>query len=454
MSSQGSHRPGSFSITWMWQDALTPRGRGIVAFVVIGLFVALLLSPGLVPTAGAAMLGIWVGAIATLFLARIGYFAASVPVVLVGGSGPQPVRLRVRPGSKRGRVETLDAPDLVPAADADREPRPSERVLGVVRDGAARAYPLRILSVREAVNDTLGGRPIAVTWSPFCYAGRVFDAVAAGGSGEPVRFVSSGQSMLNSPLLADRASGSLYVQYLGRPLGLSGEDERLPEIPAVNTTWEAWSAAYPETLLLQDPVAPDHDVFETYYMSSRAGLYRAPRRDHRWPAKEVVAGVEINGDPRGFPLLWLREQPVVCEEVGGERVLIVFEQMSATVLGFRPVVDGRSLEFIAAVAEPTQGDAPADVSGPGLDGGGEDDATGRAYEPLILQDQETGSRWHALRGECLDGELAGATMDRVPAALSFWFAWSNFHPGARLMARPAVNLPGPSESHEADANRT
>ncbi len=95
-----------------------------------------------------------------------------------------------------------------------------------------------------------------------------------------------------------------------------------------------------------------------------------------------------------------------------------------------------------------------ELSGPGLDGGGEDDATGRAYEPLILQDQEPGSRWHALRGECLDGELAGATMERVPAALSFWFAWSNFHPGARLMARPAVNLPGPSESHEADANRT
>jgi Protein of unknown function (DUF3179) len=43
---------------------------------------------------------------------------------------------------------------------------PDELVLGVEIGGEARAYPLNMLSGpnREILNDTLGGRSIAVTW--------------------------------------------------------------------------------------------------------------------------------------------------------------------------------------------------------------------------------------------------------------------------------------------------
>lgn len=37
-------------------------------------------------------------------------------------------------------------------------------VLGLVVDGDARAYPLRILSWHELVNDTVGGVPVLVSW--------------------------------------------------------------------------------------------------------------------------------------------------------------------------------------------------------------------------------------------------------------------------------------------------
>ena len=41
---------------------------------------------------------------------------------------------------------------------------PSERVIGVSINGDHRAYPLNLLSRHEIVNDTVGGKPIAVTW--------------------------------------------------------------------------------------------------------------------------------------------------------------------------------------------------------------------------------------------------------------------------------------------------
>ncbi len=41
---------------------------------------------------------------------------------------------------------------------------PDERVIGLSINGDHRAYPLKLLSRHEIVNDTIGGTPVAVTW--------------------------------------------------------------------------------------------------------------------------------------------------------------------------------------------------------------------------------------------------------------------------------------------------
>lgn len=71
-------------------------------------------------------------------------------------------------------IVTLLPPDAIPAIDnpiffetteeADAVYSESEYVLGVEIDGDARAYSVPLLSSHEIVNDTVGGRPIAVTW--------------------------------------------------------------------------------------------------------------------------------------------------------------------------------------------------------------------------------------------------------------------------------------------------
>ena len=40
----------------------------------------------------------------------------------------------------------------------------SDQVIGMVVDGEAKAYPLKILNWHEVVNDTVNGMPIAVTF--------------------------------------------------------------------------------------------------------------------------------------------------------------------------------------------------------------------------------------------------------------------------------------------------
>ena len=64
----------------------------------------------------------------------------------------------------RDGIPAIDNPQFQSAEEADEEYAPDELVIGVNYDGDARAYSIPFLSGREIVNDTVGGRKIAVTW--------------------------------------------------------------------------------------------------------------------------------------------------------------------------------------------------------------------------------------------------------------------------------------------------
>ena len=76
----------------------------------------------------------------------------SIPLAEIRGGGPP-----------KDGIPALDAPRFVPA-ERDTFLRPDDRVLGLVHNGEARAYPIRILSWHEIVNDTVGGDPLLVSW--------------------------------------------------------------------------------------------------------------------------------------------------------------------------------------------------------------------------------------------------------------------------------------------------
>lgn len=64
----------------------------------------------------------------------------------------------------RDAIPAIFNPRFYSAAEADAEYEPTERVLGVSINGESRAYSTSYLDRHEIVNDTVGGRKIAVTW--------------------------------------------------------------------------------------------------------------------------------------------------------------------------------------------------------------------------------------------------------------------------------------------------
>ena len=108
-------------------------------------------------------------------------------------------------------------------------------------------------------------------------------------------------------------------------------------------------------------------------------------------------------------------------------VCVVLERISATALAFDPRVDGRTLTF------EQEGENPRRPEEPELEG---DEPPEIDFEPLFLRDRETRSRWRAISAECVEGELLGRRLRRLPTSMGFWFAWSRFYPGAELMPPP------------------
>jgi len=66
-------------------------------------------------------------------------------------------------GPPKDGIPAILNPHMIAAGEASFMD-PEDQVIGVVINGQARAYPIKILNWHEVVNDTVDGAPIAVTF--------------------------------------------------------------------------------------------------------------------------------------------------------------------------------------------------------------------------------------------------------------------------------------------------
>lgn len=276
-------------------------------------------------------------------------------------------------------------------------------VIGVVRDGEARAYPLRILNWHEVVNESFGG-PLLVTYCPLC--GSAVVAVREAG-GETTRFGVSGLLHKNDLVMYDRATGSLWSQIEAQAINGELVGEKLQLVPSSFTTWGEWTAEYPDTGVMLPPpesgtitdAAPrdyDKDPYGGYEYSGRIGIGGSYDDDRLHP-KATVLGVARDDEARAYPLdRVIGAGGVVNDEVGGTPVVVaVTGDRDGSLVGYERRVDGETLTF--------EKDGAVLVAG--------------------------GSRWDPLTGRATDGPHEGATLavanERSPM---FFFAWLEFYP--------------------------
>ena len=204
-------------------------------------------------------------------------------------------------GPPRDGIPAINEPKFESAGEADWL-RDKDRVLALVIQGQARAYPIRILNWHEIVNDKVGDQRFAVTYCPLCGTGVVFSTNIANTS---LQFGVSGLLYNSDVLLYDRNTESLWSQIMGKAVAGKLKGTLLPQIPVTHTSWKDWVKNHPDTMVL----SRDTGSQRNYRNSPYAG-YEKTRRlyfkvSHKSPAnyhpKERVIGLEINGHFKAYP---------------------------------------------------------------------------------------------------------------------------------------------------------
>ncbi len=187
-----------------------------------------------------------------------------------------------------------------------------DRVIGVRVGDAARAYPIDVLNWHEIVNDTLGGRPIAVTYSPLTDAVGIYDRNVGS---ERLVFGVSGKVHDSNLLMFDRREEvpdeSLWSQLQGKALTGPLAGTRLAMIPAAYTTWGDWVRWNPETTV----IARDPGLYDMYKKRPYGTYYGSQRL--RFPAQPLPP-------PEGIPL----KSSIVAVPAGDGAVVLPLDDIA------------------------------------------------------------------------------------------------------------------------------
>lgn len=227
-------------------------------------------------------------------------------------------------GPPRDGIPALDHPKFVAAAQAAFL-KPGDRVLGIVRNGVAKAYPISIMNWHEIVNDRFGEDAVAITFCPLCGSGMAFLSRA---NDKTLDFGVSGLLYNSDVLLYDRQTQSLWSQLMRTAISGPLQGKRLTSVPLAHTDWADWKKRNPNTLVLSTDTGYSRDYRRDPYFgyeSSENVMFPVKFRAQGFHPKERVIGLEINGFFKAYPFAELaRTGGEVHDRVAGKQVTVRF----------------------------------------------------------------------------------------------------------------------------------
>ncbi len=176
-------------------------------------------------------------------------------------------------------------------------------VFGVEVNGEFRAYPRRIMEVREMVNDTLGGRSLGIPYCTLCGSAQAYftDRMPAGVQRPVLR--TSGLLIRSNKVMYDLNTFSVFDTFRGNAVTgpLAKKGIVLQQAGVVTTTWGEWKKAHPQTTVLVEALALGGDFDFRNNRDALGPIFPIGNVDPRLPVHEDVLGVVTDqGTPVAF----------------------------------------------------------------------------------------------------------------------------------------------------------
>ena len=200
-----------------------------------------------------------------------------------------------------------------------------DRILGFVEGGKAKAYPIKILNWHEIVNDSLGGKPVVITYCPLCGTGIGFYPVV---DERQLTFGVSGLLYQSDMVMYDHQSESLWSQISMEAIAGPMTGSKLPHIFLDHTTWGEWKKTHPTSLVLSTKTGIVRDYQRDPYMgyAQRTDLmFPVKQSNTRLPTKAWVLGLKVGKTSKAYPFSELKKvKTPVHDLVNGQHVQIQF----------------------------------------------------------------------------------------------------------------------------------
>ncbi|WP_374763979.1 DUF3179 domain-containing protein [Yunchengibacter salinarum] len=145
-------------------------------------------------------------------------------------------------------IPAVSSPRFQPAANYDLSA--NAPVISIHSDGVAKAYPLEILIWHEIVNDSLDGRPVAVTYCPLCNAAAVFDRRH---DDRVLEFGVSGHLRHSDLVMYDRQSQTWWQQFTGDGIVGKYAGNVLERLPNRLESFEDFKSRFPDGQVMVPP---------------------------------------------------------------------------------------------------------------------------------------------------------------------------------------------------------
>jgi len=219
-------------------------------------------------------------------------------------------------------IPAVDNPEISTAAKATWL-EDDDTIFGIVVNGEARAYPRRIMEVREMVNDTLGGRDLGIPYCTLCGSAQAYftDRLPAGVKRPILR--TSGLLIRSNKVMYDIETFSVFDTFLGKALTgpLADIGLQLEQTTVITTDWGTWRETYPNTTVMVEALALGRDFNLRETRDANGPIFPVGDVDPRLPVHEDVIGtIAVNGTPVAFPRARAFAALAAGQEVGIEGV--------------------------------------------------------------------------------------------------------------------------------------
>lgn len=220
---------------------------------------------------------------------------------------------------------------LLMANAAENKVDTGRSVIGVTMNGEAKAYPIQFLGFHHQVQDTIGGKPVMVTYCTVCRTGRVYEPTI---NGKYEKFRLVGMDHFNA-MFEDATTKSWWRQVTGEAIAGKLKGKKLPELFSTQTSLAEWLQLNPNSLIMQaDPAFSKQYDSTAKFENGKSKSDLTGTDSLSWKNKSWVIGIKAGANKKVYDWNTLKTERIIQDKIGSIPVVIVLANDNKSFFAF------------------------------------------------------------------------------------------------------------------------